>query len=54
MKGFHIAEYDERYLPLDTKGHELANAKWVKMPANPRGLAVVQLLLHQALPSPNF
>ena len=47
MKEYRIAKYDELYQPYDKSGRELVHADWVKLPANPKGDGLQELLEHK-------
>ena len=41
---YKITDYEELYMPTDSRGRELVNATWVKVPAKPRGNGLDTLL----------
>ena len=44
---YQIANYDDLYKPTDTKGVELVNATYVKLPVKPKGDGLQSLLSYK-------
>ena len=44
---YEIADYDKRYKPKDTKGKDLVNASYVKLPVKPRGKGLKALMKYK-------